>query len=239
MIEYVVMKRKNSKVTALIPAVNEEKNIAKIVSDCLKIKKYDVSVIVILDSKTKDNTKKNAEQAGATVINIGRGLGKGRAISKSIPFIKDDYVVQIDADYQFLPKEIPLLIDPLFEGYDVTLGTRYQKGASVEKGSVSLLKLLGSYFLSFSASVAARKRITDVMAGFKGFRREILVDLNPKVQHFGYEAELAIRAARRKYKIINIPISYKKRLEGTSNVSSVKHGFLVLESIIKTGNEKV
>ncbi|HKC78459.1 MAG TPA: hypothetical protein VKB83_00005, partial [Nitrosopumilaceae archaeon] len=79
-----------------------------------------------------------------------------------------------------------------------------------------------------------RQRITDVMAGFKGFKRNVLVELDPQVDHFGYEAELVIRASQKKYKIINVPISYKKRDIGVTNVQSFKHGFLVLQSIINT-----
>lgn len=222
-------------VTVLVPAVDEEKLIGKLVKDILKIKKYSFQILVIIDDKTHDNTKDVAEKAGAQVIHIGKGLGKGTAIRKSIEHIKFPYVVQIDSDHQFQPFEIPLLVEPLLKGHDVTLGTRYQKGAHVEKGSVSIIKLLGSYFLSGAASVVAKKRITDVMAGFKGFRTKVLKNLPLTTDHFGYEAELAISAAQKNYKILNVPITYTARNIGNSNVNSIKHGLLVLQTIIKTG----
>jgi glycosyltransferase involved in cell wall biosynthesis len=224
---------KKPTLTILVPALNEEKTITKIIVDCLKLKQYDVTVLVAVDSKTTDNTDKVAKKAGAKVI-YAKGLGKGSNVKSSLPYIKGDYFVQIDADYQFIPKDIPKLIEPLIKGYDVTLGTRYQKGSKVEKGSVSPLKLFGSYFLSFVTSLAARQRITDVMAGFKGFKTSVLKDLDPQTPHFGYEAELVVRAAKRRYKIVNVPITYKKRIVGSSSVSSIKHGLLVLGTIIKT-----
>lgn len=227
--------KKTPKVTVLIPAVNEEKTIGKIVKDCLKIKQYKITVLLIIDSKTIDNTRENAKKAGAKVIHIGKGLGKGTAIKRSIPYIRDKFVVQIDADYQFQPHEIPKLINPLMNGFDVTLGTRYQKDAIVEKNSVSTINLLGSYFLSAVTSFFAMQRITDVMAGFKGFKTECLRKIKPTTNHFGYEAELVIKASQKRYKIINIPITYKKRGSGLSNVNSLKHGFLVLGTILKTG----
>ena len=181
--------------------------------------------------------KKVAKESKAKIINIGDQLGKGIAIRYAIPYLKTDYVVQIDADYQFMPYEIPDLIEPLLKGYDVVLGTRYQKGSRIEPESVSLLRLVGSYGLSLITSIFAQKRVTDVMAGFKAFKTVVLKDLNPQVSHFGYEAELAVRAAKRKYKIINVPISYKKRTVGRSSVSSIKHGLLVLQTIIDTAFE--
>jgi glycosyltransferase involved in cell wall biosynthesis len=227
---------KKPTVTVLIPALNEEKTIERMIVDCLKMDKYDVTALVVIDSKTVDRTDIVAKKAGAKVV-YGKGLGKGSTVRSSIPYIKGEYIVQIDADYQFIPKDLPKMIEPLLKGYDVTLGTRYQKGAHVENGSVSALKLFGSYFLSLVTSIAAGQRITDVMAGYKGFKTKVLIDLNPKTNHFGYEAELVVRAAKKRYKIVNVPITYKKRIVGNSSVSSIKHGFLVLQTIIKTALE--
>lgn len=227
--------KKKPTVDVLIPAVNEEKIIKKVVKDCLRIKKYQIRVIVAVDSKTLDNTAEEAKKAGATVIHIGKGKGKGNAVKLAIPFLKNEYVVQIDADYQFQPYEIPKLMEPLLKGFDVTLGTRYEKGSRIEEDSVNVFRLIGSFCLSLITSLFAQKRVSDVMAGFKGFKRKVLKDLNPKVDHFGYEAELAIKAAQKKYKILNVPVTYKSRLAGKSNVNSLKHGLLVLETIIKTG----
>lgn len=229
------MSKLKPSVTILIPAVNEEKLIGKIVKDSLKIKQYDIHVLVVLDSKTTDNTKKIAKKNGAKVLNIGKGLGKGTAVRKAISSIKTPYVVQIDADYQFHPDEIPLLMEPLLHGYDVTLGTRYQKGAWVETGSVTPLRIFGAYFLSGMTSFFAKQRITDVMAGFKGLKTPVLKKIELKTDHFGYEAEIVIRSAQKGYKIKNVPISYSAREAGNTNVNSIRHGFLVLGTILRTG----
>lgn len=225
--------KKKATLTVLIPALNEEKLIGKIVKDCFEVKNYIVDVLVVIDCKTNDNTEQEARKYGARVI-WGEKPGKGSSVKYSLEYLKGDYVVQIDSDYQFVPQDIPKMIEPLIKGYDVTLGTRYQEGSNVEKGSVTLLKLIGSYTLSLITSLCARKRITDVMAGFKGFKTSVLKNLNPQVSHFGYEAELVIRAAQKKYKIKNIPITYRKRASGRSSVNSIKHGFLVLGTIMKT-----
>jgi dolichol-phosphate hexosyltransferase len=230
--------KKKTNVTIIIPALNEGEILKKTIDECLKIQMYNIDVLVVIDSKTDMHTKKVLKKSTVKSVNIGKGLGKGAAVRLSIPYIKSDYVVQIDADYQFMPHEIPLIVSPLLAGYDVTLGTRYQKGSKIESDAVSIFRLLGSYGLSLITSLFVGQRITDVMAGFKGFRTSVLRDLNPQTNHFGYEAELVIRAAKKNYKIINIPITYKKRVVGNSSVSSIKHGLLVLKTIINTAYKK-
>lgn len=223
------------KVSILIPALNEEKNIQKIIKECLKLKQYKLQILVAVDGKTTDNTEYLAKKEKVDVVRIKKTGGKGTTFKYSIPHLKGDYVAQIDADCQFSPKEIPKLITPLLSGFDLSLGTRYQKGSNVEKGSVTALKLIGSFVLSFLTSYFSRQRITDVMAGFKAVKLNVLKQLNIQTPHFGYEAELVIKAAKKNYKITNVPISYKKRIAGSSNVRIIKHGILTTLSILRFG----
>jgi dolichol-phosphate mannosyltransferase len=231
------MKQKipKAKVTVFIAALNEEKTIAKTVRECLRVRDYDMEVFVVLDSKTTDRSKEVAEKAGATVIDTGKWLGKGAALRKANKYATGDYVIQIDADYQFLPRDIPKLVEPLRNGYDVTLGTRYRPGAKVHVGSVTQFRRLGILFLSLMTSLFSGQRITDVLAGFKAFRRPVLKAINMQENHYGYEAEVVIKAAQKKFKILDVPIEYRKREKGSSNVIPLKHGFLFLGSILKTG----
>lgn len=229
-------KNNNIQITITIAALNEEKVIEKTVKECLKLKKYNPQVLVIIDSKTTDNTKSVAEKAGAQVIDTGKWKGKGAALRKAMKYVKGDYVVQIDADYQFMPYDIPKLINPLLNGgYDVALATRYEKGAKVYKGSVTAFRRIGIFLLSLGTSIAAGQRITDALAGFKVFKTDVLKKINMKEDHYGYEAEVIIKAAQKGFKIINVPITYKKRFAGKSNVIPLKHGFLFLGTIIKNG----
>lgn len=223
------------KITILMPALNEGKTIIKTINDCYKHTQYDVDVLVVTDSKIKKDTLEAAKTTKARIIDIGKGKGKGYAVRKAIPFLKNDIIVQLDADYQFLPTDLPKMVEPLLQGYDVTLGTRYQRGSHIAKDSVSLLRLFGSYGLSAVTSIFAKQRITDVMAGYKGFNKGVLKKLNPKTDHFGYEAELVLKAEYYRMKIINVPISYRKRKEGRTSVSSIRDGLLVLRTIIGVG----
>lgn len=231
------MKRQNKKSLAsiMIAALNEEKTIRKIVKDTLKIKNCNVEVLVIIDSKTTDNTPRIAKKAGARVIDTGKWIGKGAALRLALPHAKGKFVVQMDADYQFIPSDIPKLIDQLRNGYDVALGSRYEKGANTEEGSVTAIRHFGIFSLSLLTSIICGQRITDMPAGFKAFKTKVLKEINMETDHYGYEAEVIIKAIQKKYKVICVPICYKKRLFGNSKLIPLKDGFLLLKTILKFG----
>ncbi len=222
-------------ITIIITAYNEEETIKKIIKDTQKYTSQYTKEIIVIDDASEDNTKLIAEKSGADkVISHKKNIGKGGAFKTGIIHSKGDYIIQIDADYQFLPKEIPKLVRYLQIGYDVVLGTRYENESNIEDESVNHIRLYGSYFLSFATSFFADIHVTDVMAGFKGFKKNVFTNIDIQTNHFGYEAEVVIKAAKKKYKIINVPISYRRRMSGKSSLIPFKHGFLVLGTIIKT-----
>lgn len=232
------VRNKKIKVTAFLAALNEEKNVAKTVRECFSLKDYNMEVFVVLDSKTTDNTAVVAKKAGAKIIDTGKWRGKGYALKKALKYATGDIIVQIDADYQFLPRDIPKMIKALEKGYDVALATRYRKGASVESDSVTPLRRFGIFVLALATSIFAGTMLTDVLAGFKVFRADVFKKVKIKVDHYGYEAEEVIRAHQKGFKIIEVPCHYKKRIVGNSKLVPFKHGFLFLQTILETGFSK-
>jgi len=232
------MKKQTTKipfVSIMIAALNEEKNIVKVIEDCKKLKGLKIEVLVVLDDKTTDKTAEVSRKAGARVIQTGKWGGKGAALKKAQKEVKGDYIVQIDADYQFMPHDIPKLIDALTSGYDVALGSRYENGAIIHKDSVTGFRVFGIRFLSIVATIVCRQRVSDIPAGFKAFKTNVLKKIDFKIPHYGYEAEEVVRAARLGYKIKNVPIEYRKRAKGGSNLNPIKDGLLFLKVIVKTG----
>lgn len=231
------MKKINQKpfVSVMIAALNEEKNIERTIRETLKIKKYKLEILVVLDSKTTDHTAEVSKKAGAKVIQTGKWLGKGAALRLALPSAKGDIIVQMDADYQFMPYDIPKLVESLLSGYDVALGSRYEKGGNPEKGSVTRLRRFGIYTLSLLTSIFCGQRITDMPAGFKAFKKKVLEDINMQIDHYGYEAEVIIKAAQKNYKIICVPIDYKTRVVGNSKLIPFKDGYLFLKTILRLG----
>lgn len=236
----LLLNKKKHFISVMIAALNEERNIQRTIKETLRIKKnYDLEILVVLDSKTTDRTAQVSKKLGAKVIHTGQWLGKGAALRLALPYAKGDIIVQMDADYQFMPYDIPRLVKPLLNDYDVALGSRYEKGGKVEKKSVTKLRYTGIFLLSFLTSFFCRQRITDMPAGFKAFKTVVLKDINMQVNNYGYEAEVIIKAAQKGYKITNVPISYKKRVIGNSKLTPFKDGYLFLKTILRVGFEPI
>lgn len=219
-------------VSIIIPAYNEEKNLPHIINHLKELDGYNLEIIVV-DDGSSDSTAEVAGSLGVKVISYKPNRGKGAAFREAIPYVTGKYVVQIDADHQFQPSDIPLLLESLIGGNDIVFGSRF-KGGKVEKGSISCLSLFGNWAMSLAASVFAGHRVYDVMAGFKAFKSDKLRALNLKCDHFGYEAEILVKAKSMGYKIDEVPISHTRRIDGKSNVKKIKDGIRVLSTIINT-----
>jgi glycosyltransferase involved in cell wall biosynthesis len=162
---------------------------------------------------------------------LEKNQGKGAAFRKGIDSAKGKYIIQIDADLQFQPEEIPHFIDKL-QTYDIVVGSRFNQG-SIEKGSVSLVNLFGNWLMSATTTVFSGIRVTDIMAGFKGFRANIAKKLNLSTSHFGYEAEIIVKAGKYDYSVFELPITYKKRTIGSSSVNPIQDGLKVSSTVIR------
>lgn len=227
------MKNKNLLTSIIIPGYNEEKNIASVIKDVAKLKKKYPIEIIVVDDGSKDKTAAVAKKAGAdNVITYKKNKGKGGAFRVGIDQAKGKYIVQIDADHQFQPNEIPLFIEALKEGYDIVCGTRFNQGM-IEKGSVSKLNLFGNWLMSFVTTFFSGIKVTDIMAGFKGFTKEAAKKLDLITPHFGYEAEIIVKAGKLNFKVKETPITYTKRAFGASSVHAIKDGIRVSYTIMK------
>lgn len=227
------MKNKFPLTSVIIPGFNEEKNIESVIVDVLKLKKKYPIEIIVVDDGSKDKTSIVAKKAGAdVVISYKKNKGKGGAFRVGIDKAKGDYIVQIDADHQFQPNEIPKFIDTLHKGYDVVCGTRFKKG-KIEKGSVSTVNLFGNWLMSVVTTFFSGIKVTDIMAGFKGFTNSAAKKLDLSTPHFGYEAEVVVKAGKLDLKVKELPITYTKRIYGTSGVKAIRDGIKVSYTIAK------
>jgi glycosyltransferase involved in cell wall biosynthesis len=219
-------------VTVIVPAYNEEELIGGVIDDVKNNgSDFDLEIIMI-EGGSGDRTAEVARDHGATVISLPRKRGKGADFWTAACVSKGEYIIQIDADHQFQPSQLHEMMALFERGADVVLGTRFRAGAQNEPGSIHPLNDFGNRLLSFAVTLMIGQRITDTMAGYKGIRRAVIPTLQLHVPHFGYEAELVIRAARAGWKIVEMPVIYKTRHNGVSNVRRIKDGFRVLWSII-------
>jgi len=226
---------KNKKlVSVIITSYNEEKNIASVIQDCKKLKKIFPVETIVVDAASKDRTIEVAKKNKVDrIIRFPNKRGKGADFWAGGLVSTGDYIIQIDADHQFQPQEIPLFVDALDKGADVVIGTRFTSGGKVQKGSITSKNLFGNWVMSGATSLACGRRVTDVMAGFKGFKREAFLTLDLKERHFEYEAETVVKSVKMGMNLVQIPITYTKRVGGTSGIKALQDGFNVLKAIAK------
>lgn len=220
-------------VSIILTSYNEEKNIGRTIKDCKILKKFFPVEIIVVDAASKDKTVEIAKKLRVDrIIRFPFKRGKGADFWAGGLIAKGEYIIQIDTDHQFQPNEIPLFVEALEKGADVVIGTRFD-GGKIQKGSVSPLNLLGNWVMSFLTSLACGRRITDVMAGFKGFRKEAFLALDLRERHFEYEAETVTKACRMGMNLVQLPITYTKRVGGASGIRALRDGLNVCKAILK------
>jgi len=208
-----------------MPAYNEQKCIGSIV---LKARQYSNEVIVVDDGST-DRTSEIARLAGATVIQHSENKGYGATIQSILAEAKKktpDALVIIDADFQHNPDEIPRLIEPIWEGFDLVIGSR-----SRQKSKIPIYRRIGQKILLHSTRVISDSSLTDSESGFRAFSRKAVNTLELKESGMAVSAEIIVNAVEKGLKITERPISITY-YKGGSTMNPVAHGLGVLMKII-------
>ncbi len=222
-------------ISVIVPAYNEEKNIASVIKELSKLRRdYKVEIIVI-DDASKDKTAEIAKKEGADkVISHKKNKGKGGAFKTGLSQATKDFIIQFDADGQLKASDIPKLINTLREGADIVLGARYSLSNLFKPKKSTQTNLLGNIFVSFVATIFSGKYIIDVMTGLKGYRKSKIKQIIPRANDFAYEAEVVVKASQNDLVIRTVPITCRQRKSGKSYLSPYKHGLSVIKTIIMT-----
>ena len=223
--------RTQPSVIAAMPAYNEESYIGTMV---LKTKQY-VDEVIVVDDGSTDNTSKIARLAGATVVRHAKNKGYGAAIQSIFAEAKrrkPDVLVLLDADAQHDPDEIPSLIKPILEGFDVVIGSREK-----QKKNIPFYRRLGQKVLLHSTRALSGKRLSDTESGFRCFSKQAINMLELKESGMAVSAETIAEAAGKSLKVTEIPISITYTKD-SSTLNPVAHGLGVLARITAMISER-
>ena len=225
-----VLTTKQKDIVVLIPTLNEAKAIGQTVVDVFD--NVPNCQVLILDSYSINGTADEARDKGAVVINAVKG-GKGIALRSVLPQIivsyQADYYVMIDGDFTYPAKHLPQIIRSLDNGADVVIGYRNKRA----KGSMSCTNKLGNWGLSMLASILYGVYVKDVCSGMWGFRRSVLSRYELSSNGFTLEADLFTNTVKGKYKLVQIPIEYRARLDGSVAKLNIQDGFKIGSFLIK------
>ena len=214
------------KIIVGIPAFNEEKNIAVVITQLKKI----VDKIIVCNDGSTDLTSKIAEELGVIVINHEKNLGYGAAIRSIFLKSKDldgDILVTFDADGQHRVDDINKVINPIINGKsDLVIGSRFLDES--EKEVPRYRKVV----ITKITNASIKNKLTDSQSGFRAYSKKVLTELNPSDAGMGISTEILIKASSKNFRISEVPI--KITYSGnTSTHNPISQGSSVIISTIK------
>jgi glycosyltransferase involved in cell wall biosynthesis len=213
------------RVLAGIAAYNEARYVGSVI---LQARQY-VDEVIVVDDGSTDNTARVAELAGASVIRHPENRGKGAAIQSILAEARKsnpDVLVLLDADAQHNPNEIPILIKPISEGFDLVIGSREAQNDKTPRH-----RRIGKTVISRSTRLASKADVFDTESGFRALSPKAINELELKENGFAIESEMITRAAAKNLKMTEVPISNIYTIDG-STLNPVRHGIDVLSRII-------
>ncbi len=209
--------RGQQRIGVVIPALNEERAIGKVVA---AIPDW-VDLIVVADNGSNDRTMAVAKAAGARVVQEPE-RGYGAACLRALAELHDfDVIVFVDGDFADDPSEMPLLVDPILAGEaDLVIGSR--RLGEAERGALTPQQMFGNWLACHLIALIWGVRFTD-LGPFRAISGPTLRALEMRDRNYGWTVEMQIKAARDKLKVREVPVSYRRRI-GTSKVSGTLKG---------------
>ena len=219
------------KVSVVIPTINEEKTIRKVIESIPygKLKNMGLETeVLVIDGNSTDKTREEAAAAGARVV-IEEKLGYGNAYLRGFKEASGDIIVMLDGDATYPSERIPDLLEPILKNEaDLVIGKR----AEMERGAMPCLhRYIGNPLLNFAFRLLFRAKLTDVNSGMRAISRKALEKLTLTAPEMEFAAEMLVEAVKRGLRIREVPIEYRRR-EGESKLKSFKHGWRNLRIIL-------
>jgi glycosyltransferase involved in cell wall biosynthesis len=220
------MMRAGRRIGVVIPALDEELAIGRVIAD---IPPW-VDRIVVVDNGSTDRTAEVARGAGALVVHEPH-RGYGAACLAGLAQVEDmDIVVFLDGDFSDHPEEMAALVDPILSGAcALVIGARVP-----DRGALTPQQRVGNWLACRLMRLIWGARHTD-LGPFRAIERESLGQLDMRDRNFGWTIEMQIKAAARGLAVREVPVRYRVRI-GTSKISgtvkgTVLAGYKILSTI--------
>ena len=217
------------KIIVGIPAFNEEKNIAPIITKLTNI----ADKIIVCDDGSTDLTSKISEKLGALVIKHEKNMGYGAAIRSIFLKAKDlngEILVTFDADGQHRVQDIQNVINPIINGEsEIVIGSRF---LDENEKDVPSYRKVGIKVITKITNATIKEKLTDSQSGFRAYSKKVINELNPSELGMGISTEILIKASTKNFRISEVPIKIIYKGD-TSTHNPISHGSSVLFSTIK------
>jgi len=212
----------------IIPTYNEIENIEKMIRKVFSLPRE--FHLLIVDDGSPDGTAQKvkalqSEFPGKLFIEERKGkLGLGTAYIHGFKWALGknyQFIFEMDCDFSHNPDDLVRLLEACENGGDVSIGSRYCKGGRVNNWPIG--RILMSYFASVYVRLVLWLPVKDTTAGFKCYKRKVLESINlDGIRFMGYafQIEMKYTAYKKGFKLVEVPILFVDRLEGTSKMST-------------------
>ena len=241
-------------VSIVMPVYNERKTIGAIVE---RVQKVGIpQELIIVDDGSTDGTREwlfqqfgqdsidideekdrktscelPADRPRVRVVTHRTNQGKGAALKRGFQYARGEIVIVQDADLEYSPEEYPRLLEPLITGQaDVVYGSRFLGAPGVQW---PLISHLGNKIFTALTNAATGLSLTDVWTGYKVFKKEVLEDISLEDSGFEMELELTIKVAQKKWRIVEVPISYVPRSKAEGKKIRWRDGIQSIKTIFR------
>ncbi len=223
--------------SVIVPCRNEKGNIERAVLKTPDMGRH--TEIIFVEGHSQDGTLEECERVKSKYpqrdikVLVQDGRGKGDAVRKGFSHAKNDVLMILDADLTVPPEDLPKFFDAIVSGKGEFInGSRlvYQ----MEKQAMRFLNLLGNKFFSKAFTYLLEQRIRDTLCGTKVLWKEDYKRIIAGRGYFGDfdpfgDFDLLFGAAKLNLRIVEIPIRYRERTYGSTQISRFKHGLLLLK----------
>ena len=222
------MKKNDKKIAVLIPCYNEAKTIEKVVKDYKSV--LPNSDIYVYDNNSNDKTDEIAKKAGA-IVRYEYRQGKGNVIRTMFREIDADCYLMIDGDDTYPKENAKEMCNLILDGKaDMVIGDRLSSTYFTENKRP--FHNLGNKTVRFLINKLFKNNIKDIMTGYRAFSYEFVKSFPVLSKGFEIETEMTIHAVDKNFKLIEVPVTYRDRPEGSvSKLNTYSDGFKVLKTI--------
>tara|TARA_B100000795_G_scaffold50220_1_gene32968 strand:- start:387 stop:1094 length:708 start_codon:yes stop_codon:yes gene_type:complete len=226
-----------NQITIIIPCYNEINFLEIITQRVLDTKIPNKQIIIVDDFSTdgsKELLKNKIEPLVNKVIYHEKNMGKGACIKSGIQFIEGDIVIIQDADLEYNPSDHEKLVNLMIDSNaDVVYGSRFFKETKKSNLNLYLTNRIANFMLTRLTNLLTGLKITDMETGLKCFKKKAIQSINLIENRFGFEPEVTIKLAKKKFKFEETDITYYARTFKEGKKIRAKDGVVALFCIIK------